>query len=220
MGVMTSGRGVLPRGGAETLNMENDQATRLRALVRDARRLAVLRTGPPLVAIVRAAGMAPDVAPAQFAADMAEAARLAGVALAADGRAPADWVYTLLPTEEEGGRDTWGRASVALLLSQSSPSAVLATYAWIKQQFGRGPMPPLKIVFANTSPAEAARAFDGLNATCQRFLGTRLFTWSVWDPQGEPGEMANLVEELRTQLSTGVCEESVNPLAEMSLEGV
>lgn len=204
--------------------MEQDQAARLRTLVRTTRQLAALDTGPPQLTIASLQGMTPQGEVERFVADLVAAVADQGVRLVADGSGgpTADWVYTLVTAPQERvDLSSQLRASVVVLLAEPTPSALLATYALIKQMHTQGAMPPIEAVFCGEQQI-STRACEGLQGTSQRFLGWVQLRGSAWNPARGKQSLGQLVNQLTSQLPLLAVGENgaANSLAETGLEGV
>lgn len=194
--------------------MENDQAARLRTLVREARRVAVFESGPPLIAI---AAVEPEQHPARvqrLCAALTAASHRAGVRLREEGYHDDDaqWLYTRL--EGEAGVEGWDlqRASVLLMSADVSATSVLASYGALKRQHRLGPLPPVWVLFERATEEEGARAFESLRATCERFLGWESLDWGIWSRSAEDLGLARLVDTLALRLGVAGPERTANPL--------
>lgn len=203
--------------------MENDQAARLRDMVRAARASESAAEGPRGLIIVSLDGMAsaPDLA--QFTRDLATAVTAEGVRLAGEGEiAEADWVYSLVvPPESKVDEAKLECASMVLALTETSPSAVLATYALLKQLHQHHTIAEIEVVFVSRA-GDSERASEGLRGTCQRFLGwDAMGTWR-WLPKSGPESLKELAERLAMQSTRPSRGNSLgrNSLARFPLEAV
>lgn len=203
--------------------MENDQAARLRAMVRNARAIEAAGEGPRRLAIVSLEGMAPQSDLAQFAADLVAAAQCAGVRLQPEGAdtTEADWVYTLVAAPAARVDGLLQDFLVVVALAETTPSSVLATYAMIKRMHGQGRLPSVEVVFADEKE-EAHRASQGLRGTCQRFLGWDAAGSSHWLQEGGAESLKGLAQQLAQQVAVAETDNSParNSLAEVPLEPV
>jgi hypothetical protein len=106
-------------------------------------------------------------------------------------------------------------------LSESTPSSVLATYALMKQLHAHGASSAIEVVFAGDAE-ECQRAAQGLEGTCQRFLGWDVLGSRHWMPEAGSEGLKGLAQQLAQQVAE-VKRENLplrNSLAEIPLERV
>jgi hypothetical protein len=201
--------------------MENDQAARLRKMVRDARRVTRVDGGPPQI-VVLAVEPAEAKGSWRFATEFEKAAAGRHITLQPkDQEAPADWHLVIGSEEEEGAEaSVWQRASTILLLAAATPSGVLATYSVLKRQHRLGTLPPIHVMFEGASLEEGSRAFESLRATCERFLGWQSIDWGVWGTADAEEGLKGLIDSLLARMPVGGKLTSANPLAEPTAEAV
>ncbi len=178
--------------------MENDQAAHLRAMVRHSRLVAAVDSGPPRLLIVSLEGMAPRLEATSFASDLTTAAAKRDVRLAFgdESHTEADWVYDMvIPPATCVDDACLARSCLVLALAETTPSAVLATYALLKQLHSLGSRAAIEVVFAG-EPEGAERASQGLRGTCRRFLGWDALGSSHWLCKGGGESLQGLAERL------------------------
>jgi hypothetical protein len=202
--------------------MGNDQAARLRRMVRDARRVALVDTGAPLVALLAVEPSAGEGRLNLLATQLRQVAKGQGVPFAEPGsESPGGWrLVTGLDTKEVAEGSLWERAATVLLVTTATSSKVLATYSLLKAQHQLGPLPPVHILFQGAREEEAQRAFESLRATCERFLAWEALDWGIWHSRKGGAGLAEVLATLQMRLPQSRGSEATNSLAAPAAKAV
>lgn len=152
----------------------DDQAAKLRQLVRSVRHAATVATGPPLV-LLYAAGDRPlgDRLFRQVQQQCGRCGVRTSTVVDPHDPTPAiDWQLALAcDGYEKDDHEKWQRASVLVVVTCADNSAVIDCYRGLKLAAQYTPLPPLElIVVQHDDEAEATAALDRLAQTCRKFL--------------------------------------------------
>lgn len=180
----------------------DDQATKLRQLVRTVRHAATVATGPPLLMFYAPV----DSAEArQLHAAMVDTCMCRGlrIAKAADyDTSPdqVDWQLVLVVGDYSADdHDVWNRASALILVVHDDDQSVVECYKRLKIAHQHTPLPPIElIILCEEHCGEVDQAAERLAQTCQRFLLCSVAGRNVLEssPSASRDAIAALVDRL------------------------
>lgn len=147
----------------------DDQALKLRQLVREFRRSTLVAMGLPRFAVVAAN----DRAPAERVATVLEhAAQRRGVGVATNPEdLAADWLLVLARGDDAETAQAWRQSSAVLLVTTADNEAILAGYTLLKRAAQSAPIPAVELIVCTDSESEVTQELcERFRTTCQRFL--------------------------------------------------
>lgn len=150
----------------------DDQATKLRQLVRTVRHAATVATGPPLL-MVYSPSESPDAM--QLHSAIVEVCTSRGLRLATSGDDTSpdsvDWrLVQVVGDYQVDDHEHWNRASALIVAVHGDDESVVECYKRLKIAHQHTPLPPMELVVLSTEPEGTEQAAERLAQTCQRFL--------------------------------------------------
>lgn len=143
----------------------DNQADKLRELVRAVRHAAAVNTGPLTMAIYTADD---GELAFKFEACLASACRERGIATNASS---ADWqLVQLAGAFDVSDQESWQRASVLIVVTYGDDQSIVDCYRGLKVAADHTPLPPLEVIVVADDLDEGRVACERLAATCKRFL--------------------------------------------------
>lgn len=152
----------------------DDQAEKLRQLVRTVRQAATVTAGPPLLAVFTASdgSLGSTLLEALERACSARGITTSKVIGDAAAAPKADWQTLQLHGDYQvADHEFWQGASILVVVSHSDDESIVTCYKSLKLAAQHTPLPPLEFVVAHDDePKEAENAAERLAETCKRFL--------------------------------------------------
>lgn len=152
----------------------DDQATKLRQLVRTVRHAATVATGPPLL-LVYAPANSSDAR--QLHETLFEVCTKRGLRLSTSAALDAlpeqvDWqLVQVVGDFRTDDHDIWHRASALIVAVHDDDESVVECYKRLKIAHQHTPLPPIELVIlCEDYRAEVDQVAERLAQTCQRFL--------------------------------------------------
>ncbi|MCO6047371.1 hypothetical protein NG895_26005 [Aeoliella sp. ICT_H6.2] len=180
----------------------DDQATKLRQLVRTVRHAATVATGPPLLMAYSPVDAADtqQVYRAMVDACADRNLRLATSTQVANPPDPIDWqLVQVVGDYQLADHELWSRASALIVVVHDDDESVVECYKRLKVAHQHTPLPPMElVVLCEEHLAEVDLAADRLAQTCQRFLHSSVAGQTVLDGRSRKTRdaIATLVERL------------------------
>lgn len=166
----------------------DDQASKLRQLVRSVRHAATAHTGPPLLLVYSTHD---DAISQQLYTTLGQrlASRGASVSHAGEGTAlpPTDCrlVRRAGPFALED-LALWQQASVMITVLHGDDESIVEGYTQLKRAFDHSPLPPQEFAIVGDNTEAAHSAADRLTLTCERFLHCRVAGVTLLDEARGP----------------------------------
>ncbi len=185
----------------------DQQATRLRQLVRQVRQAAIASTGPPLFALV-ASNKSIDLSAIHQSirrTATAQGIRVGGAIdrlEEGDRQLEIDWQFVDAGVGySEDQRSTWEQASAVLVVTTTEDQAILAAYTTLKLASQQTPLPVIEFLLQDNAIGQEGaiseptlQAYDRLTNTCERFLGCRPAALTVVSPRDSRHGFQELVD--------------------------
>jgi hypothetical protein len=152
----------------------DDQAEKLRQLVRTVRHAATVATGPPLVMIytIANARLTSEFTQSFIAMCQTRGITLSSALASVDTPDRCDWqIVERTGDYDVNDHEFWQRASVLVVLTDADDESIVDSYKALKHIAQHMPLPPLELVVrSDQNLDEAHTASDRLLQTCRRFL--------------------------------------------------
>ena len=155
----------------------DDQASKLRQLVRRVRHATTVCTGPPLLLVYSAND---DALSERLLAAVRERLAAAGVACmpASDTHETTSGNACRLAHRtgafESSDLPVWQQASVLIAVLFSDDETVIDCYTQLKRAYDHTPLPPVELAMVGDEPEILSSAAQRLAQTCERFLHCRV----------------------------------------------
>lgn len=154
----------------------DDQASKLRRLVRHFRRASAVQSGPPLIAVYSpfddvVSGQLVTTLPQQFESRGANCRPLTQQGELQHADSSLTRLTGPFRTEDV---QLWQSASALIVVVYSDDESIVEAYTQLKQAYDHTPLPALELVVVGDESDEARAAADRLAQTCERFLHCRV----------------------------------------------
>ncbi|MGI9456558.1 MAG: MinD/ParA family ATP-binding protein [Aeoliella sp.] len=193
------------------------QAGRLRQLVRQVRRAAIVATGPSVLSIV-GANSSLDLDGVVHQLQVTAEERGVRVSSKLDSHDQTDWQLSDAGVGfKPDDISTWQRATVVLMVTTTDEQAVLDTYTALKLAARETPLPAIEFLVQDVPHGESSRhVYDRLRDTLERFLDCRPAGLTVISDSDAGQGMDQLIDRLLLLAPAASC----SPLATNSVEAV
>ncbi len=178
----------------------DDQAQKLRQLVRTVRHAATVATGPPSIVVFTSSDLKLG---RDCLSSLSDICRFRGISVNIGDRAgaarPSDWHLILLVGPYRIiDYELWQRASAAVVVTLADNDSIVESYRSLKLVAQHTPLPPLELmVLSDANHAEVEVAAARFQQTCKKFMQCCIAGVTHGSPTAPlPDIMASLVDRL------------------------